>query len=183
MTWLPTTALFFVTWLAVFAQTQFRPLAGLLDTPVAVLPALMVYAALTHSLGTVIVLGLLAGVSLDALSPGPIGVSVLPLVCVGFGLHLRRHLILREQVYAQWWLGFGAGIAVPLATLVLLSIGSTRFIAGPFFMMQLLILGLLNGGVCPAVFRTFDAIQNAFDYQPVAQPSFRPDREIKRGRL
>lgn len=183
MTWLPTTTLFFLTWLTVFAQTQFRPLANLFDTPVALLPALMVYAALTHSLITVASLAVFAGLALDSLSAGSPGISVIPLFAVGFGLHLRQHLILREQTYAQFWLGLSAGIAVPLMTLLLLELGSTSLIRGPFLVVQFLLLGLLNGAVCPAVFRIFDALHRTFDYQPLIESSFRPDREIKRGRL
>ncbi len=182
MTWLPTSTLFFVAWLAVFAQTQWRPLANLLDTPIAVLPALMVYTALTHNLVTVTALSVVAGLGLDALSAGPMGISLPPLFLLGFGLHLRRHLILRDQTYAQFWLGAGAGIAVPLVTVLLLNLGSTRLIQGPFLIVQLLVLGLLNGVICPAVFRIFDAIQRTFDYQPLAETSFRADRQIKRGR-
>jgi len=182
MSWIPTIALFLVAWLAAFGQTQFRPVVGWFGTPVAILPALMVYAALTHPLVTMAILAVFAGVSLDALSAGPPGLSILPLFLVGFVLHLRQHLILREQTYAQAWLGFAAGVAVPLATWVLLELGSRDFIAGPFLAIQILFLGLLNGAVCPAVFRTFDAIRNVFDYQPLAETSFRADREIVRGR-
>ncbi|MCW5557523.1 MAG: hypothetical protein KIT22_06810 [Verrucomicrobiae bacterium] len=182
MTWIPTIALFLVAWLAAFAQTQFRPVMGWLDTPVAVLPALMVYASLTHPLPTVAGLAVFAGLSLDALSAGPLGISVLPLFAIGFVLHLRQHLILRELAYAQAWLGLAAGVAATVGTWVLLQLGSQTFIAGPFLMVQIAILGLLNGAVCPGVFRTFDAIRNAFDYAPLAETSFRPDREIVRGR-
>jgi len=182
MSWIPTIALFLVAWLAAFAQTQFRPVVGWLETPVAVLPALMVYAALTHPLPAVACLAVFAGLSLDALSAGPLGISVLPLFAIGFVLHLRQHLILREQAYAQAWLGAAAGVAMPLGTWVLLELGSHTFITGPFLIVQFVILGLLNGAVCPGVFRTFDAIRNVFDYQPLAETSFRPDREIVRGR-
>ena len=183
MTWIPTTALFFVAWLTAFAQTQFRPVVALLETPVGLLPALVVYAALSFDLVTVSCLAVFAGLSLDALSSGPTGVSIAPLFAVGFILQLRRHLILRDQMYAQFWLGLSSGVAVPLATLMLLELGSTHLIRGPFSLIQILILGLLNGAVCPVVFRVFDAIRRAFDYPVLPETSFRPDREIKRGRL
>ncbi|MBN8249292.1 MAG: hypothetical protein J0L84_17835 [Verrucomicrobia bacterium] len=182
MSWIPTIALFLVAWLAAYGQTQFRPVVGWLDTPVAVLPALMVYASLTHPLTTMAALAVFAGLSLDALSAGPLGISILPLFVIGFVLHLRQHLILRDQTYAQSWLGFAAGVAAPLGTWMLLGLGSQTYIAGPFLIVQILLLGLLNGAVCPAVFRTFDAIRNVFDYQPLTETSFRTDREIVRGR-
>jgi cell shape-determining protein MreD len=183
MSWLPNVSLFFFAWLAVFAQTQFRPVTNLFGTPLAVLPALLVYAALTNRLPTVAALAMLGGLGLDSLSANPLGVSILPLFVVGFGLHLRQHLILRDQRYAQFWLGFAAGILVPLLTLLLLRLDSRPPIVGPLLLWQLLVTGLLNGVVCPGVFRLFDALHGAFDYKPVIEGSFRPDREIKRGRL
>jgi len=183
MSWIPTTTLFLVAWLSVFAQTQFRPLVNLIDTPLSLLPALMVYAALTHNLVTVAILAVVAGLGLDALSSAPMGISILPLFIIAFGLHLRQHLILRNQTYAQFWLGLGAGMAAPLLTLLLLNLGSTRLIQGPILIAQMLFLGFLNGALCPAVFRFFDAIQLTFDYQPLAETSFRADRQIKRGRM
>ena len=183
MSWLPNISLFFLAWLAVFAQTQFQPVTNLFATPLGVLPALLVYAALTNRLTTVASLTLLGGLGLDSLSANPLGISILPLFFVGFGLHLRQHLILRDQSYAQFWLGFAAGVLVPLLTLVLLRLDSRTPIAGPLLLWQLLFAGLLNGALCPAVFRLFDALHETFDYQPVIEDSFRPDREIKRGRL
>jgi len=35
----------------------------------------------------------------------------------------------------------------------------------------------------PVVFVLFDWSHHAFGYQPRTEPSFRPDREIRRGRL
>lgn len=40
--------LFLVTWLSVFAQTQFSGLRLWLNVPMALSPALICYAALTH---------------------------------------------------------------------------------------------------------------------------------------
>ena len=43
--------LFLVTWLSVFAQTQFSGLRQWLTVPMALSPALICYAALTHGFG------------------------------------------------------------------------------------------------------------------------------------
>jgi hypothetical protein len=39
-----------------------------------------------------------------------------------------------------------------------------------------------SGAVTPVCFKLFDRLRRALEYQPVTQSSFRPDREIKRGR-
>jgi len=183
MTRVPTIALFFFTWLAVFGQTQFPVLTNLLATPVTVLPALMVYAALTHGIVTVAVLAFGAGVGADSLSANPLGISILPLFAVGFVLQLRQHLILRDQIYAQLWLGLAAGITIPGLTLGMLYLDSQQPITGPFLLGQVFLTGILNALLCPALFAFFDALRRTFDYQPMTEGSFRPDREIKRGRI
>jgi hypothetical protein len=183
MTRVPTIALFFFTWLAVFGQTQFPVVTDWLAVPLTVLPALMVYTALTHGIFTVAILAVGAGLGVDSLSANPLGVSILPLFAVGFALQLRQHLILRDQTYAQFWLGLAAGLAVPIFTWVLLHLDSRPPIAGPFLIWQLFLIGIVNAGVCPALFKLFDTLRETFDYQPMTEGSFRPDREIKRGRI
>ena len=182
MNWLPTTMLFFVAWLAVFAQTQFAPVTSLLGAPLGFLPALIVYAALTSRLAVLTGLAVFAGLALDALSAHRLGAGLPPLFAVGFLIHARQHLILRDQLYAQFWLGAGAGLAVPLLTLLLLSSGHRSPISGWATLWQLLVSALLNGAMCPACFRLFDRLRDAFEYRPVTESSFRPDRELKRGR-
>jgi hypothetical protein len=73
-------------------------------------------------------------------------------------------------------------VAVPLLTALLLNLGSRPPYLGPATAWQLLVLGLFNGLMCPACFRLFDRLRRAFEYQPLGPGSFRPDREIKRGR-
>jgi hypothetical protein len=38
------------------------------------------------------------------------------------------------------------------------------------------------GAATPVCFKLLDRLRGALEYQPVIQTSFRPDREIKRGR-
>ncbi len=182
MSWVPTIALFFVAWLEVFAQTQFSPVARVLGMVPGLIPALLVYAALTTHLAVVGGLAVFAALSLDSLSASRLGVSLAPMFTVVFVIHTRQHLILRDQLYAQFWLGLGAGLFVPLATLALLSLGQVPPIAGAATIWHLLLSALTSGLMCPAFFRIFDALRSTFDYQPVTESSFRPDRQIKRGR-
>lgn len=183
MNWITPLLLFVVTWLAVFASTQFAPLAGWLGTPLSFVPAVIVYAALTNHLLLTTTLAVAAGLGLDSLSANRLGVSVLPMFLAGFLIHTRRHVILRDQTYAQFWLGLGTAVLVPLATWVIMSAGQREPIHGWLTVWQLAVSGLLNGALCPACFVLFDALRRTFDYQPVAESSFRPDRQIKRGRL
>lgn len=182
MTRVPTLALFLFAGGMVFAQTQFPWIANVLGTPICLLPALVVYTILTHGMGTLALFAFWMGLGLDALSSNPMGTSILPLFLVGFLLHLRRHLILRDQAYAQFWLGFAASIALHALTWTVLHLNGRNPITGPWTLWQVLISAILNGTICPLLFVFFDALRNTFDYQPLTEGSFRPDREIKRGR-
>ncbi len=174
--------LFLVTWMSVFAQTQFSTLRQLLSVPLALSPALVCYAALTHGFGVTISLAVLSGLWIDSLSASPLGVSIMPLFLLGFTLQLQRHLILRDQGFAQFWIGLGAGTGVPLLTLGVLSLTRSQPVTGGFTFIQLLLMGLLNGVVCPALFWMFDFLHRIFDYRPLTTSSFRTDRETVRGR-
>jgi cell shape-determining protein MreD len=183
MNWLSTTLIFFVTWLVVFASTQFAPVSSLIGAPLTLVPAVLVYVALTNHLAVTTALSVFSALGLDALSANRLGVSLLPMFAAAFLIQTRRHVILREQTYAQFWLGAGAGLFIPLATLAILSLGQRQPIVGWPTVWQWLVIALANGLLCPAAFRLFDALRRTFDYQPVVESSFRPDRQIKRGRL
>ncbi len=179
---LPVVILFLVLWIAVFAQTQFPMFHRWFATPLSLLPCLLVYAALTHGLVLTTVYSTVAALWLDSLSSSRFGVSVLPMFFYAFVVQTRSHLLLRDQRFAQCWLGAAGGGLIPLGTAGILALGQrepsiTHGTAG-----QLLILALFNALVCPLVFGLFDQLNHAFNYQPLESQSYRPDRQIVRGR-
>ncbi|MSU36944.1 MAG: hypothetical protein EXS36_17975 [Pedosphaera sp.] len=182
MSWVPLTSLFVAAWLATYAQTQFPMVRLAFGIPFCILPALAAYVAMNHSILITTVFTVVTALGVDSLSANRFGVSVVPFFLFGFIAHISRHVLLQDQRYTQFWLGFTGGILVPLGTLAMLFLGQREPMFGSVTIRQLLLLGLLNGLVCPAFFWLFDRIQQGFDYQPLAVPSFRPDREIKRGR-
>jgi len=183
MNWVPTTLLFFFAWLAVFAGTQFAVVTSLLGTPVTLVPALLVYAALTNHLAVITGLSVFAGLGLDSLSNNLPGATVLPLFLAAWLIQNQRHVILRDQTYAQFWLGAGTGLFVPLGTLALMRLNDQQPLTGWATLWHLFVGAVFNGLMCPACFRLFDRLRRTFDYEPVPESSFRPDREIKRGRM
>jgi cell shape-determining protein MreD len=174
--------LFLLSWLGVFAQTQFAGFRDLLGAPFSILPALIAYSALTHGLWTTTALAVVTGLWVDSLSASKLGVSVAPHFLVALLLHLRSHLILRDQRYAQFWIGFGSGAVIHVLVLLLLSAGQREPLSGWATFWQIPLMSLMNGVACPAAFILFDALGLAFDYRPVTQSSFRSDRQTVRGR-
>ena len=183
MNWLHTLLILGAAFLAVFWEAAFHGIRNLLGAQVDLLPALMVYASLRTDLRTVCLLALLGGLCFDSLSANPLGVSVLPLFVIGVGLYATRELVLRDQAFAQWVLGFGASAAAPLLTLlVLLTLGNTPAL-GWGSLWQWVVMSAGGAVATPLCFVLFEWVQRALVHSRVSETSFRPDREIRRGRV
>ena len=180
---LNTLLIFAVAFLTVFGQAALPGLRHLLGAQVDLLPVLMVYAALNTRLSTVAALAVVSGLWFDALSANPLGVTILPLFVVGFVIFLQREFILRELSFAQVVLGTVACAAVPLLTvLLLLTLGHTPLL-GWGSLWQWLVITVGGAVATPIIFALFHCLNRALGYQPRTETSsFRPDREILRGR-
>ena len=183
MNWLNPIIILLAAFLVVFLESAFSGYSTLLLTKVDLLPMLMVYTALTHGLFSVIALAFAGGLWFDSLSANPLGVSVLPLLLIGFIIHHNRGFLLRENTHAQFFFGLFASAAAPVMTLLLvLAMGESPLI-GWGSLWQWVSMTLIGGILTPVCFQFFDRVQRALNYQPVNEStSFHPDREIKRGR-
>ena len=174
--------LLLAAFLAVYLQSSFDLFRNLFGTQFDLLPPLMVYASLTHSILFVGAFSLCGGLLYDSLSANPLGVTVLPLFVVGLFIYFFRTLLLRERPYAQFVLGTIASVAVPVLTLLSLFTFNQNPLFGPGTVWQLLVLATFGGVVTPLLFRLLDRVSRTFNYAPLPESSFRKDREIKRGR-
>jgi hypothetical protein len=172
-----------VAFLAVFGEATFPVLRHWLGAQVDLLPVLMVYAALNTDLATVSLLAVLGGLWFDALSANPLGISILPLYAVGFLICVRRDLILRELSFAQLVLGTVASAVVPALSILLLLSGGKQPLIGWGSIWQWIVMVAGGAAATPLVFALFNWCNHALGYQPRTETSFRPDREIRRGRL
>ncbi|MGE3312166.1 MAG: rod shape-determining protein MreD [Limisphaerales bacterium] len=204
MNWVHPTSLFLITWVAAFLQaTPWCARIGLGAQP-DFLPAMVVYAAFNSNLSTTAGVAIVAGLSCDALSSGPFGLSMLPLTVLGALLHRRRDLVLRDSVWSQASLGLVATLAVAVMSLTflwvfgpLVSTGPVPPLheadfraggdGGPDFGMRLVgqvcVLAIVGAAATPVVFRLFGWIDATFNYRQAPKPVDRADREIKRGRI
>jgi hypothetical protein len=168
--------------LAVFVEAAFQLPRQWIGAQVDLLPALMIYAALNTDIVTVSLLATLGGLWFDALSANPLGVSILPLLAVGFPICLRRDLILRELPFAQLVLGAAASAAVPALCILLLLSGGQSPLLGWGSLWQWLVMTAGGALATPVIFALFTRCRHAFGHPPQTETSFRPDREIRRGR-
>jgi hypothetical protein len=182
MSWLNPILILLAAFLAVFWEAAFSGLRHVFGAQIDLLPPLMVYTALRASLTTVCLLAFFGGLCFDALSANPLGITVLPLFAIGLALYLMRDLILRDQAFAQWTLGLVASAAVPALTLILLLTSGHSPVLGWATLWQFIVLTAGGAIATPVCFVAFEWLNRALAHAPVAQTSFRPDREIRRGR-
>ena len=183
MNWLHPLLVLGAAFLADFWEAAFGGVRHLVGAQIDLLPPLMVYAGLCTGITTVGLLAFLGGLWFDSLSANPLGLTVLPLFAIGLTIHLQRELILRDQTFAHLVLGLAASVAAPVLTLLLLiTMGHTPLL-GWGTLWQLLVLSVGGAIATPICFELFGWLQRTLVHHGDAQSSFRPDREIRRGRL
>src|SRR5579862_738499 len=183
MSILNSTILAIVTILVVYWEGAFNGLRHLLGAQVDLLPALVVYASLYGSLGTVAMVAAGGGLLFDSISATPLGISVLPLFCCGLAIHAGRDLILREQTFAQVALGFVVSLISPLFVLLLLLTTHHQPLFGWGTLWVFIVMSIGGAIATPVIFELFALLNRWFGHAAPGPTSFRPDREIRRGRM
>ncbi len=179
---LETIAILLAAWLAVAFEVSFNGFRNWFGAQVNLLPALMVYVALSSSLSTVALLAIVGGLVHDAFSANPLGVTTVALALTGVLVHFQRDLVLRSQVYAQLLIGFLASALVPLlGVLALLNTSQPVPLTGRL-LLQWLVMAVGGGLATPLVFRLFARISRWFTYQALPESHYRDTRQIKRNR-
>lgn len=179
---LGTIVILLTAFLVVFLESSVRGLRLLLGAQIDLLPALMTYTALSSSLVTVTLLAICGGLWFDALSANPLGITILPLFITGALIHHHRDLLLRDQIPARSLLGLAASAAVPLLVLLSLLATGHRPLIGWLTLWQLLVMAVAGALATPLWFALFHHVHHALHHPVRSEPSFRPDREIQRGR-
>lgn len=203
MNWVHPTALVVATWLVAFGQSWCTGLRRVLLVQPDLLPALVVYAALCVGFPSTAAVAVIGGLGVDALSSGPFGLRVVPLLALGAVLHWRRDVILRDSAWAQAALGGAATLGTAVLSLALL------YLLWPLWsgwspepawwperrlgleslpelgwgrLWQVAALAGVGALGTPVVFLVFRGLDRLLSYQPVAPPPPRGSREIRRGR-
>ncbi len=168
--------------LAVFAEAALDAPRHWLGAQVDLLPGLMVFTALNAGLPTIAMLAIFGGLWFDTLSANPLGISILPLLAIGWPVYLRRDLILRDLPFAQLVLGAAASAAMPLVTILMLLSGSQEPLIGWGSLWQLIVMTAGGAAATPLIFALMNWCNHALGYQVRTETSFRLDREIQRSR-
>ncbi len=182
MSWFNTVLVLGAAFLAVFWESAFGLLRHLLGAQVDLLPPLVVYASMSASFPALCLLAVCGGLWYDSLSANPLGLSILPLFVVGAALYSQRELILKSQPFAQFVLGAIASLVSPALMLMLLLTTGHPPLVGWGTLWQFVVMGLGGAVATPVIFVVFEWLQRMLVHHHVVETSFRPDREIRRGR-
>jgi cell shape-determining protein MreD len=183
MNWLNTAFVLGAAFLAVFWEAAFGGVRHLVGAQVDLLPPLMIYAGLCTGITTVALLAVCAGLWFDSLSANPLGVTILPLFVIGLVIHLKHELILRDQTFAQLVLGLSASAAAPVLTLLLLLTMGRNPLLGWGTVWQFVVLSVGGAVATPIWFQLFGWLERTLVHHRTVESSFRPDRQIRRGRM
>lgn len=180
---LETIAILLAAWLAVAFEVSFNGFRNTLGAQISLLPALMVYVALSSSLPSVALLAIVGGMAQDSFSANPLGVTTLALTLTGFLLHHQRDLVLRDQLYAQVMTGFLASSLVPACVILALMNTSSPVPLTWRLLGQWLVMAAGGAVATPLVFRLFALVNRLFTYQALPESHYRETRQIKRTRF
>ena len=184
MNFLQTILILAAAFLAVFGEAAFPLLRHWLGAQVDLLPALMVYAALNADIVTVSLLAVLGGLWFDALSANPLGRQHPAAVCRRIcDLSAARPDFARAAVRAIRPRRGRQRRRCRRCRVLLLLTGGQQPLLGWGSLWQWLVMTAGGAVATPIIFALFDWCQHALGYQPRTETSFRPDREIRRGRI
>lgn len=146
------------------------------------IPLVVVYMALTLEVSTVVLICGVLGILFDSLSANPAGVSSISFALAGLTIYAYRHLVLRKLWQIQYLSGLLSSVIIPLFSYLLLKTVGEEPVMTFKMVINILISGFINAFLTPFIFGIIDWIENTFNYKQVKMSSFRPDREIKRGK-
>lgn len=180
---LETIAILLAVWLTVAFEVSFHGFRNWFGAQVSLLPALMVYVALSSSLPSVALLAIVGGLAQDSFSANPLGITTVALALTGVLLHYKRDLVLRDQVYAQVMMGFLASALVPACVVLALMNTHSPVPLTWRLALQWLVMAVGGAVATPLVFRLFALMSRLFTYQALPESHYRETRQIKRTRF
>ncbi|MGC8886614.1 MAG: hypothetical protein ACP5MG_05595 [Verrucomicrobiia bacterium] len=172
-----------ISYLAIALEaTVLASIRGWLGLNVDLLPAIIACSGLLSPIETVLSVSLIVGLMFDSISATPLGVTAISLAIPGLLIHLGQNLFIKNNWQTQFLSGLFAGAFQPLISLFLLLTMGHKPIFSIDSILFISISAVICGFFSPVVFRLLNWMDRTFNYTQVGTSSFRPDREIKRGR-
>lgn len=178
-----TLLVFMITgYVIIFAQARFTFFRDFFGAQPDLLPGMIVFAAMAFRLETVMMCALVFGVLFDSFSVNALGTSVVTLGAIGFAASHYRELLLSEHFTTHWVLGLIASGLAPFMTYAVLKLSGMSPLIGGGSAWHWAIMTAGGGLVTPLWFKVFNRLDDALRYKEIPESTFRPDRQIARGR-
>jgi rod shape-determining protein MreD len=174
---------FLVTgYLIIFAQARLTIIRDMTGAQPDLLPGMIVFAAMAFHLGTVMLCAAVFGLLFDSFSMNALGTTLVSLAAIGFFCSRYRELLLSEHFTTHWVLGLTASALAPVISYGLLRLQDVKPLVawGSAWHWAIMIAG--GGVVTPLWFKVFNRLDAALRYKELPESTFRPDRQIARGR-
>ena len=165
-----------------FVQARFTIFRDFFGFQLDFVPGLVVYAAIHFQFFAALGCAAALGIMYDLLSANPLGTTLLVFAVITFLAANFREVLLSEEFTAQFVLGAGATLGSILLTAFVLYMAGEQPLAGARSLWIWLLVSAGGGVVTPLWFRLFARLDEALRYKEVPESSFRPDRQIARGR-
>ena len=104
------------------------------------------------------------------------------MLLIGVIIFASREFIVRDQLFAQLVIGLAASGALPVMVLLILLTTGREPLVGWGTLWQISIMSIGGAIATPVFFEFFGFLHRAFGYKKSNETSFRPDRQIARGR-
>ncbi|HEX7858735.1 MAG TPA: rod shape-determining protein MreD [Verrucomicrobiae bacterium] len=166
----------------IFAQAKLTFFRDFFGAQPNLIPGMIVYAAMAFRMETTMLCAGVLGVLFDSLSSNALGTSILTYAVIGLGASGYRELVLSEQFTTHWVLGLLASGFAPVIAYGVLRLSGMMPLVGAGSIWQWAIMTAGGGVVTPLWFRIFNRMDEAVRYKEIPESTFRPDREIARGR-
>ncbi len=163
-----TIAMFVASYLAVCLGVACDLPRDWLGTPISLLPALAVYAAIQHSVWGITIVAVFGGLLQDSFSGDPLGVSVAALFALGFTLNRKRDFVMHQLPFARMLLGFLMGAAVTLISFTLACLTTNPAVTGAMVLKTVFLTAFATAILTPITFRIFARLHRTFAF-----PTFR----------
>lgn len=171
-----------MTVLVVFLQTTVNASRYWLGAQVDLLPSLVVFTSGTGDFMAFLACVIVGGLCYDSFSSNPIGTTVLPLLTTGLLVRASREYVVLRDRLVQALAGSAASVLVSLLSLLIIQVLGTQPLVGWVSVWPCLVMAAASTVVTPFWFWLFPRLEKTFGYGKMPETSFRPDREIKRGR-
>lgn len=166
----------------IFLQARFTTFRDFFGFQFDLTPGLVVYAAIHFHFFAALGCAATLGIMYDLLSANPLGTMLLVFTILTFLAAYFREVLLSEEFTAQFVLGAGATFGSFVISAFILYMAGLEPLMGIASLWSWLLVSAGGGLFTPLWFRLFARLDEALRYKEVPESSFRPDRQIARGR-